>query len=959
MSRYPGTQFRVIDNSNATAIVPISQRNNLAPVYLTTFRAPKGPEEMRTVYGQDFYDLYGTQNKIIFSKYGQPLLQASMDINAGATLIAKRAVLEDAKLANATVGVVLCKQQDFELTYGSALIDDPDEAGEKIANKISNGYVTGATVKATSSFYLRPVIVSIADKYINSAADDLNNFETKNLYRLHRNKIIADITGLSSFKMDTGIVGYGDYYDEKDVKTTKSSQMYNGSISNTVYTPGEITNGAFAELTWTKTGSTKPADPTYTAEMSEQEKMLEEKQYLIDLYNFTSVEYFFPLFTIFDNGRGDSIKRIAINLDEASTKTLRKAVYTLKVSDYETDKNLESFSFTIDPYTRNNSTGYTFDIESAVNLKSEQIQVTMHYDVYDKLVQELHNQIGTDEYVMVNSDCLFGYRVNGSITGTSSYNGGIPMYAGINNLYVDATSAQSNLDDDDMTTDVIYYYYNYRLRYKNSITEKLLHGYEGSIDKTTVSVVETTSVYKDGKTMYDWEGTAMTDPDKEYIIPMCQITSTQGSSGYNYTQDYNDSPSTGATVPMATLYIERFKSAHPEVNFAKHDDNGPAGFNEPSTAASVWIKENDEKWYRISVRARLTDQANMYYTYTYTIEEMSYAASYQKQYRKFFNGDFDKDIFNLDVWFPTAVFDANYDFKVKLAIERLVAYRGDFLAYLDMKTDVKTIGDVSNLVTSTVESTGFYDDVEFPPDQEGADTYYVHDMHVAVTSIYGSIRDPYTNKVVTVTGTYGLSLAMVNHYISGPGKVFAGIGNGIFFNGYIEGTVNFIPKIYPSNKMTSRNFIGNTYPSDDEVIVNEKQLMCDMRVNYGSYYGSTFVTDTQYTMNPTESEFSYINNVMLVNRLMQDIRKTCPSARYNFIDGDDLTVYQDAVNKVIKAHRSEFASVKFKYIQDENSVANKIFYAAIEVVFRPFAQAEIFTITALNYSTLDSDITTV
>ena len=116
--------------------------------------------------------------------------------------------------------------------------------------------------------------------------------------------------------------------------------------------------------------------------------------------------------------------------------------------------------------------------------------------------------------------------------------------------------------------------------------------------------------------------------------------------------------------------------------------------------------------------------------------------------------------------------------------------------------------------------------------------------------------------------------------------------------------------------------------------------------------------DTEYTLNRTESEFSYINNVMLVNDLIQEIRKSCPSARYNFIDEEDLEVYEKAVTTVINAKRSKFASIKFKYVQDENSINNKIFYAALEIVFRPFAQAEIFTITALNYSTLDTNVTT-
>ena len=42
-SRYPGSQFRVIDNTATTATVPITSTNPAAPTYMTTFTSVKGP----------------------------------------------------------------------------------------------------------------------------------------------------------------------------------------------------------------------------------------------------------------------------------------------------------------------------------------------------------------------------------------------------------------------------------------------------------------------------------------------------------------------------------------------------------------------------------------------------------------------------------------------------------------------------------------------------------------------------------------------------------------------------------------------------------------------------------------------------------------------------------------------------------------------------------------------------
>ena len=123
MSRYPGTQFRVFDNSQATASVPINNSTNMddAVKYLATFSSVKGPEGITLSYGQDFYDRYGTQDNIKFNKYGQPLFQASMNINNGAALYAKRAVLDDATLGNATLAVVLTKYKDADVLPDSAV----------------------------------------------------------------------------------------------------------------------------------------------------------------------------------------------------------------------------------------------------------------------------------------------------------------------------------------------------------------------------------------------------------------------------------------------------------------------------------------------------------------------------------------------------------------------------------------------------------------------------------------------------------------------------------------------------------------------------------------------------------------------------------------------------------------------------------------------------------------------
>lgn len=919
MSRYPGSQFIVIDNTATTATVPITARNPAAPTYMTTFSSVKGPEEIRTVYGNEFYDLYGSQANVMFSKYGQPLLQASMDINAGAQLICKRAVLEDAKLANATLAIALAKTTTVKPT----LVLDENGHISKFTIPYTTQNVGGNVVELPTEFTIRPVVMSVEDDTTTPTT-----IEGKEYYNIHKSTIISKILGgseVNGYNINTGATVVGTYPLEEG-QTVAATKTFN------LKSPDALTNG-FSEtvIDWDLEENVGTGDGTDSFEFegiatdiggtfkakTSVVTLTDETdaEALAYIYSRVYKEYVFPLFTIFDNGRGVSTKSLAFAFDVATSKTLSKAVYTLKVINYATNKTLESMAFTIDPYTRNNNTGYTFDIESAVNFRSNQVKAVMYYDSYEKLLDVLASTVHTDEHLFVNTDCLF----NHDLKGNNLTNGKI-----INNLYVDATSNASNLDSLDEETDVIsYYYYDYIKRYRQGLSEKLFFGYDGTL----------TYEFGDSK-------------ESDIVLETVTKTSDQSLDTTPYYEYYATAEATSTT--KLNTYDASSTKYYQVVN-------NPTG---TTPAEKLRVEKYDAKGNRIVVTkfARVnsapTNTEIIYSVYTITTT-YTWNNLYQEQYRKFFNGTFDKDIFNLDVYFPQCIWDCNYNNPVKLAIQKLSAYRGDLLAYLDMG-----IGKVNNYVNAIDLIPSSLDEEEFPVSEYDATYFYVRDMHNAVTCISYDIRDPYTNKQISVTGTYGLSIAMVNHYITGVGKVFAGKSNGVTFGDAIESTVNYIPKIYPTSAMTTLNNIGMTYPSDDSSIMNEKQIMCDARINYGSYYDGLFVMDTEYTMNATESEFSYVNNVMLVNDLIQAIRRECPSARYNFIDGEDLETYEKAVNTVINAKRSSFASVKFRYLQDENSIANKIFYAALEIVFRPFAQAEIFTITALNYSTLDSNVTT-
>jgi hypothetical protein len=1166
MSRYPGTQFKVFDNSQVTAIVPIVTANPSDAVqYLSTFASAKGPEGISLSYGENFYDKYGTQDTVDFKKYGQPLLQASMNINNGASILAKRVVLDDATLGNATLGIVVTKFKDAKITV--------DSDNQNLINKISFEDAEGN--EAPFKYSLAPMVFSIenSNNYNNAKQDVVEHKERYDIYKNYITDVVANddtpndtfLSKLAATGAKVGVLsGFASstYYDENDniidvvtegtrrVRTVKTIQTGSDIDSkktySSIFTPDDITDAddpikkrevskddtlydsnaegatnvgytvmmykpekntsykdeseyADADAAaadgythgsgtgnqyWEKTTYSKGSWVEYDGDLFKNAKtpkfeevanninidmIFATKANLDNVYDITwdtaeefanpshialiqqqnvgntwvstdqplkifgydntvrfvndamiqrsgyiVGEWVFPMFTIFDNGRGKSTKSISIEYDSAVASTMKKAIYKLTVYNYATGKKLESFSFSLNPYERNNSTGYTFDIESAVNYKSSQILVKQYYEQYDALLETLQGILGTnDDSILGTYDIVFGHTINGKYKAFNTYNASALLkktayvydYARLDVFDNDIVTVNAFCDEDNMTdttdTQIKYYFYNYmRLNNTAKILERLEFGSDGyDLSRRTVGALGSIKVpfvildaTDDSIVSIDYNGVS-----GNKMIDIIDITGQKnGTIISSETGNLSNIPNLKdinfITANLAMIGTE--SAAISPISEQSYDPTSPQKIASNSAYLITYTagsNANEGTWTfeKIGVMPglKLKSMNNVFYndniaiTSGYDVSDaMSYAKDhgtaiafnsagaqyvlvpiaipytiekiYQVHYARFFNGDFDKDIFNLDVYFPNAIFDANYDNEVKLAIQRLVAYRGDIMAYMDMGIGkVKSYDDVAGIIPSIDGGLDLTSDT--------AEYAYIRDMHIAVTCLYYKTRNPYNNKVIDVTGTYGLSNLYVYHFKNSPANVFAGISNGITLGDIIRGTVNYIPKIYPTDAMTSLTNIGGVYPSDDSTIINEKQLMCDLKVNYGCYYDDRFSIETEYTMHPADSEFSYWNNVALVCAMMQSIRKACPSARYQFITADDLGIYREAVENAMKPWKNKFAYINFKYVQDDTAIENKIFYAAIEVAFRPFAQAEIFELTALNYSTLSNNVLTI
>ena len=280
---------------------------------------------------------------------------------------------------------------------------------------------------------------------------------------------------------------------------------------------------------------------------------------------------------------------------------------------------------------------------------------------------------------------------------------------------------------------------------------------------------------------------------------------------------------------------------------------------------------------------------------------------YVAQMVDFFSGNFDDAIFDLDQYKICAVFDADYDPRIKNAIAELVTFREDCFFFRDLGSEVKSYASIVAKVQANTINNKFIGD------------------YLTNYEIY----DPNNGKRIRVTMMYDLAAVMVSHFANGAYRPVAGIANNLILPSAIEGTINFVPRITPR--------------------INQKDLLEDIRVNYATFDSDTrqCVVQSLYTSQDAMTQLSYINNVLGIQEVARAVRTACPKNRYTFASGVDFTAYSTDVNNVLANYRNNFNELSFEYTQNAVYAIQKIFCASIKFRFNNWAQTEYFDLYAL------------
>lgn len=280
----------------------------------------------------------------------------------------------------------------------------------------------------------------------------------------------------------------------------------------------------------------------------------------------------------------------------------------------------------------------------------------------------------------------------------------------------------------------------------------------------------------------------------------------------------------------------------------------------------------------------------------------------------------DDDIFDVDKYKIAAVFDANYPDNVKHAICKLVTFREDCFYFRDLGTNATTYQQIRNI------ADGF--------DSNYKNGFSISNKFIGNYATWYQIYDPSTRNRIKVTMMYDFARTMVAHFNNGAYRPLAGIVNNATLANAIEGTINFTPKITP--------------------VVNQKELLDNIRVNYAIFQNGRCVVQSVYTSQEAYTQLSYINNVLAIQEVVRAVRTACPAFRYTFVTKSDFTDYATAVQNVLMNYTTHFASLAFDYQQDPLLGAQKIFYATISFRFNNWAQTEIFDLYALPDEGLES-----
>lgn len=362
----PSTTFKWVDNSGQTTTVDVPE---VRPLFLQIASFDKGPENLRVVYGDKFYKLYG--NNISYKKHGQPAIQAANIIDNGGELLIKRVVADDATLANL---IILAR-----VSQGQAVKVDPT-TGKTIYIDTETGQETTEATNSSGTANEKAIVNTAVIKY---EVANVNDAKTLNDVVVQaKTLLVEDDPDLIEAAGDPlNWVKYeGVLTDNGDGPVKEDKQEDDGTYTHIYYDEGTIIQDSNSNVFKVLAGNT------------------------VSLLGSANSEYVYPIMVVADNGRGVSSKRFNINCSYTLSKGVGFGLYELNyLGTVNFDAETVRFSCDPDAIYNNKSMSLTMAAKAL-----EQITAYMLEDEEESFLSKVAEFSGIDINELRLIDVFFG-----------------------------------------------------------------------------------------------------------------------------------------------------------------------------------------------------------------------------------------------------------------------------------------------------------------------------------------------------------------------------------------------------------------------------------------------------------------------------------------------------------------------------------------------------------------------
>lgn len=283
------------------------------------------------------------------------------------------------------------------------------------------------------------------------------------------------------------------------------------------------------------------------------------------------------------------------------------------------------------------------------------------------------------------------------------------------------------------------------------------------------------------------------------------------------------------------------------------------------------------------------------------------AALLEELYLKAYSGEIDPLIRSKNR-FPTTILpDCNSSKSVKAAIHTLHIQRTDCVTLFDAGITLPSQNVVIPMVNDLCGN--------------------FNDTYESVDAYAGKIRDPYNQKIITVTSTYALCLLYANQFYACGAKHTPLADNswGNLEDVFIKGTI---------------------YPIFDEDI--HEDIMNDLieeHINFARVNALNEVhRATQDTRDLAKSVLSELSNAFLLKDIKRAMERLCARNRYEFSESSDIERFNGDASRVCEAFKGQVRSISAAYGQSSYESLYNILHLYVETVVKNINKSTIIEI---------------